>query len=287
MHLILTGATGLVGSGVLDAMLAMPEITRISILSRRPVPQLEARVQARDPLVVADPARVQVLQHTDFATYSDAVLESLRGATGVVWALGISQTAVSKEDYVTITYDYPLAAAKAFQRIPQDNKDAQRQPFRFVYVSGEGATATPGPLTTLYGRVKGETETALAKLTNDSSSNNNSNNALVGVSVRPAAVDATHHPAIQPYVPQLSLAFRALRVVVLPALRTVYSAMISPTRPLGQFLAEVAMGKHDDRINGAAAVPGVEHMGKFAIVSNVAFRRIAGLDGRGQGNGKI
>lgn len=49
MHLILTGATGLIGSGVLDAMLATPEISRLSILSRRPVPLLEDRIKAGDP----------------------------------------------------------------------------------------------------------------------------------------------------------------------------------------------------------------------------------------------
>ena len=37
MHLILTGATGLVGSGVLDAMLKMKDVTKISIIGRRSV----------------------------------------------------------------------------------------------------------------------------------------------------------------------------------------------------------------------------------------------------------
>lgn len=87
MHLILTGATGLVGSGVLDAMLAMKEVTRISILSRRPVKMAE---DAQDP-------RVKVIIHPDFETYDPTVLSQLQGATGCVWALGISQTKVNKE----------------------------------------------------------------------------------------------------------------------------------------------------------------------------------------------
>jgi uncharacterized protein YbjT (DUF2867 family) len=87
MHLILTGATGLVGSGVLDAMLAMKEVTKISILSRRPVKLAE---DAHDP-------RVQVIIHPDFETYDPTVLSQLQGATGCVWALGISQTKVNKE----------------------------------------------------------------------------------------------------------------------------------------------------------------------------------------------
>lgn len=87
MHLILTGATGLVGSGVLDAMIKSKDITKISILSRRPVAMAEA---ARDP-------RINVVINTDFEKYDPAVLAKLKGATGCVWALGISQTQVGKE----------------------------------------------------------------------------------------------------------------------------------------------------------------------------------------------
>lgn len=87
MHLILTGATGLVGSAVLDAMIRTPAVTQISILSRRPVPMAEA---SHDP-------RVKVIIHKDFAKYDRDVLKQLEGAAGCVWALGISQTQVGAE----------------------------------------------------------------------------------------------------------------------------------------------------------------------------------------------
>lgn len=87
MHLILTGATGLVGSGVLDAMLQNSAISRISILSRRPVKMAE---DAKDP-------RVHVITHKDFETYQPELLEQLKDADGCVWALGISQNSVDKE----------------------------------------------------------------------------------------------------------------------------------------------------------------------------------------------
>lgn len=87
MHLILTGATGLVGSGVLDAMVKMNEITKISILSRRPVKFAE---DLKDP-------RINVVINKDFENYDPAVLSQLKDATGCVWALGISQTQVDKE----------------------------------------------------------------------------------------------------------------------------------------------------------------------------------------------
>jgi uncharacterized protein YbjT (DUF2867 family) len=90
MHLILTGATGLVGSGVLDAMLKSKEITKISILSRRPVP------------LAADDPRANVIIHKDFENYEPELLKKLQGANGVVWALGISQLKVTKESVYLI-----------------------------------------------------------------------------------------------------------------------------------------------------------------------------------------
>ena len=90
MHLILTGATGLVGGGVLQAMLASSNVSKITILSRRPVPAVDA---AKDP-------RVNVIICKDFANYDSIVLNQLKGANGVVWALGISALKVTKE-YVT------------------------------------------------------------------------------------------------------------------------------------------------------------------------------------------
>jgi uncharacterized protein YbjT (DUF2867 family) len=91
MHLILTGGTGLVGSAVLDAMLKMKDISKISILSRRAVKMAE---DAKDP-------RVNVIIHNDFTKYDAAVLKQLEGADGCVWALGIAQEQVSKESVVT------------------------------------------------------------------------------------------------------------------------------------------------------------------------------------------
>jgi len=90
MHLILTGATGLVGSGVLDAMIKMKEVTKISIISRRPVKMAE---DAKDP-------RINVIIHKDFENYDAELLDKVKGASGCVWALGISQNQVGKE-YVT------------------------------------------------------------------------------------------------------------------------------------------------------------------------------------------
>lgn len=85
MHLIITGATGLVGSGVLQYALTASSITKVSILSRRPVPMADGHSKA------------EVIIHKDFEAYPSDVIDKLKGASGCVWALGISATEVSKE----------------------------------------------------------------------------------------------------------------------------------------------------------------------------------------------
>jgi uncharacterized protein YbjT (DUF2867 family) len=85
MHLILTGATGLVGSAVLHHMINSPAITTVSVLSRRPVPQADGH------------PKVRVIIQKDFTKYPSEIMEKLKGAEGCVWAQGISATQVTKE----------------------------------------------------------------------------------------------------------------------------------------------------------------------------------------------
>jgi nucleoside-diphosphate-sugar epimerase len=251
MHLILTGATGLVGSSVLAHILSLPtsQVTRLSILSRKPIPMAEA----------ANKPNVKVIHHDDFSSYSPDLLEELKGADGVVWALGISQNEVSKEDYVKITKGYTLEAAKAFSSL-SDN-------FKFVYVSSEGATVRPGILTPLYGRVKGEVEAALLEMGKKTSS-------LKVFSLRPGAVDAHAQPEVMEAVASKLKAkpwwYKAGDRVLLPALRAAYGNMVSPTKDLGRVLTDLAMG-NGEPLEGK----GIEGEGR--IITNAGFRRLAGI----------
>jgi len=68
--------------------------------------------------------KVQVIIHKDFKDYPPEIIEKLKGAEGCVWALGISQTQVDKKQYEEITYEYTMAAAKAFAGLSD--------PFKFV-----------------------------------------------------------------------------------------------------------------------------------------------------------
>ncbi|POR38917.1 Uncharacterized protein TPAR_00887 [Tolypocladium paradoxum] len=253
MHLILTGATGLVGSSVLDAMIRAKDITKISILSRKPVQMAEDR---KDP-------RVNVILHSDFARYDSEVLDQLKGADGCVWALGISQTRVGKEEYVRITRDYALAAARSLAALSPPGA----RPFRFVYVSGEGATQAPGRFAAVFARTKGETEQALADLAAELPT------TLRADSVRPAFVDASGHAAIRPYIPDPGLLYSVGVAAMGPAIRAGFRGMHSPTEALGGFLTQMAMGRVDGELEGRGAF----RLGPSWVVGNVGFRRIMGL----------
>lgn len=89
MHIILTGATGAVGTAALRYCLESPIVTRLSILSRRQFP-----LPAGDGL---DTDKATIIVHDKFDQYPSTLTEKLKGADGCVWAQGISQSEVSKE----------------------------------------------------------------------------------------------------------------------------------------------------------------------------------------------
>lgn len=166
-------------------------------------------------------------------------------------------------EYVHITKTLTLSAAEAFQTLSTPS-----QPFNFVYVSGEGTTHNPGRLTPIFGRVKGETELALAEM-------RKANPSFHASSVRPAFVDAAQHDAIKDNIPPQGASRNALLAVVGPLIRNFLKSRWSPTESMGRFMVEMALGKWDDQLQG----PDIEKVGDFPVVGNAGLRRLAGLDG--------
>lgn len=269
----------MVGTTVLDAMLKTTDISKISILSRRPVQLAE---DAKDP-------RVNVIIHKDFSSYSPEVLSQLQDADGCVWALGISQTQVNKEyvphpslyypcwlwtdqsesnrDYITITKTYPLAFASAFQPALK----ATNKPINFVYVSGQGATFQPGLFTPIFGKTKGETELALADV-------RKKNPLFRASTVRPGFIDwLDQDKSVTKYMPPLGLARTGLGHALHPVFKFGMRGNWSPTEPLGGFLTGLAMGKWNEGLKTLKGDEGQVLEGGFPVVENNFFRRAMGL----------
>ena len=137
MKVILFGASGMVGQGVLRECLLDPDVTEVVAV-------------ARSPLGHEDPKLRQVF-HDDFTDFS-AVAGELSGAAACFYCLGVSSAGHSPQDYTRITYDCTLAAART---IADGNPE-----LTFTYVSGEGTDSSEQGRTG-WARVKGRTENAL------------------------------------------------------------------------------------------------------------------------------
>jgi nucleoside-diphosphate-sugar epimerase len=97
MKLIITGATGMVGSEVLRQAISDNDIESITIIVRR----------ATD---ITHP-KLKTILHQNFLDYSN-LTDVFKNNDAVIWCLGISQNQVNKEEYIKITYDYTVAFAR-------------------------------------------------------------------------------------------------------------------------------------------------------------------------------
>jgi uncharacterized protein YbjT (DUF2867 family) len=137
MNVVLFGASGMVGRGVLLECLEAPEITRVLAVVRR-------------PLSISHPKLTEIV-HSDFTDYG-AIGDRLRDAGACFFCLGVSSVGMKEEEYRRITYDFTIAAAKTLQRLnPQ---------VVFCYVSGAGTDSSEKGRS-MWARVKGRTENEL------------------------------------------------------------------------------------------------------------------------------
>ncbi|ETN38908.1 uncharacterized protein HMPREF1541_06950 [Cyphellophora europaea CBS 101466] len=263
VHLILTGATGLVGSAVLHHIQTLPAatnpITKLTILSRSPVPD------ANKPST--NNTKINVIHHTDYLTYPPDLTSQLSDAKAVIWAQGISQTEVSSDaEYTKITKEFPVAAAKAFASASATTT----KPFNFVYVSGEGATQTPGLFTALFGRVKGEAELALLALPKQ---REYGDGKLSVYCPRPGGIIHPDKAVMDAILAKRTLSMRVFIRAALPLYSTFAKEMLIQTPELGKVLVDMALREGGEPFEEGAK--GIESGGR--VVRNVAIRRMAGL----------
>jgi uncharacterized protein YbjT (DUF2867 family) len=140
MKVIVFGASGMVGQGVLRACLADASVTEVVAVVRRPL-------RRSDP-------RLREVVHADFTDLS-AVTGELSAADACFYCLGVSAAGRSEADYERVTYDYALAAARAVT--------AGNPELTFTYVSGEGTDSSERGRSA-WARIKGRTENALLSM---------------------------------------------------------------------------------------------------------------------------
>ncbi len=140
MKVLLFGATGMVGDGVLHECLLADDVTSVLALSRSSLPLSHPKLRE--------------LRRTDFHDFSD-LEEELAGVDACFFCLGVSVSGLTEDRYRELTFDLTLAAAEALARV--------RPGATFCYVSGEGTDSTERGRV-MWARVKGETENALLAL---------------------------------------------------------------------------------------------------------------------------
>ena len=139
ISVMITGATGVAGSGVLSACLKDSRIKGITTITRKPPPFNDVKI-------------FPVL-HENFLDYS-AIEEQLKGHDACFWCLGISRSKARKEeDYTRITHGFTLGAASVLERLNPG--------MTFCFLSGMGTDATEKSRM-MWARVKGRTENDLS-----------------------------------------------------------------------------------------------------------------------------
>lgn len=137
---IITGATGMIGKGVLLECLDHNEINEVLTIGRTSIGMTHPKLKE--------------LIHGDFTNFT-TIQDQLAGYDGCFFCLGVSASGLKEEQYRRITYDFTLALAKTLHNINTE--------MTFNYVSGEGTDSTEkGRM--MWARVKGKTENDLLNL---------------------------------------------------------------------------------------------------------------------------
>jgi len=139
-RVIITGATGMVGKGVLLECLDHNSINEVLVLGR-------------SPLNIKHP-KLKELIHADFTDFT-IISNQLSGYDACFFCLGISAAGMKEDEYKRVTYDFTLSLAKTLYKINPE--------MTFTYVSGEGTDSTEKG-SSMWARVKGKTENDLLKL---------------------------------------------------------------------------------------------------------------------------
>lgn len=140
MRVLLFGATGMVGQGVLRECLLDPDVESVLSVGRSATGQQHVKLRE--------------LVHRDFLDFSPIESE-LAGFDACFFCLGVSSAGMKEEVYRRITYDFTMAAARTLARLNPN--------MTFVYVSGMGTDSSERGRT-MWARVKGQTENALLRM---------------------------------------------------------------------------------------------------------------------------
>jgi uncharacterized protein YbjT (DUF2867 family) len=137
VDVILFGATGMVGQGVLHECLVDPEVKSVLTIGRNATAQRHEKLHE--------------IVHQNLSDLS-AMEGKLSGYDACFFCLGVSAVGMKEEAYQRVTYDLTISVARTLSRLNPG--------MTFIYVSGAATDSTERGRT-MWARVKGKTENAL------------------------------------------------------------------------------------------------------------------------------
>jgi uncharacterized protein YbjT (DUF2867 family) len=202
MNVLIFGATGMVGQGVLRECLLAADVARVVTVGRSATGQRHEKLRE---LVVPDPA--------DLSAHEG----ELAGFDACFFCLGVSSAGMSEERYARVTYDLTLAVATTLARLDPG--------MTFVYVSGMGTDGTERGRT-MWARVKGRTENALLRLP-----------FRAAYMFRPGLIQPLH--GVRSKTTLYRLAYAAMAPLT-PLLRRTFPRAVTTTEQVGRAMLAVA-----------------------------------------------
>jgi hypothetical protein len=140
LSVIITGATGMVGEGVLHESLEHPDIVKILVITRQ-------------PSGYSHPKLTEII-HTDFYDIS-SLSDKLTGYNACYFCLGVTSIVKNEVEYTKLTYALTMNFASTLAKFNPE--------MTFCYISGTGTDSSEKGRT-MWARVKGKTENDLMKL---------------------------------------------------------------------------------------------------------------------------
>jgi uncharacterized protein YbjT (DUF2867 family) len=137
---IITGASGMVGEGVLLTCLSSPDVTKVLVVGRRTCGHRHPKLTE---LLLPDLADLSTIE------------SQLRGYDACFFCAGVSSVGKSEAEYTRLTYNLTMSVAKTLARLNSG--------MTFTYVSGTGTDESEQGRV-MWARVKGRTENDLRKL---------------------------------------------------------------------------------------------------------------------------
>lgn len=219
MRVILFGATGMVGQGVVRECLLDPDVDHVLVVGRSASGTQQAKIEE--------------IVHADLFDLS-AIADRLRGYDACFFCLGVSAAGMKERDYARVTYDLTLSVAATLVRA--------NPAMTFIYVSGAGTDSSErGRM--MWARVKGKTENALLQMP-----------FQAAYMFRPGYIQPLH--GIRAKTGWYNTMY-AIMAPLYPLFKTLFPNAVTTTEQLGRALIEVSKRGNPKRVLESRDIHGI------------------------------